>query len=79
MSNVKQTCGPLPPGSAVNLNKLNLIEIELFIKMLHRVWSSFILGDPGAFSGVDKMFMVKVYCKIVVMVKVYCKIVSILQ
>ena len=25
-------CGPLPLGSAVNLNKLNLIEIELFIK-----------------------------------------------
>ena len=33
-------CGPLPLGSAVNLNKLNLIEIELFIKMFHRVWSS---------------------------------------
>ena len=27
-------------GSAVNLNKLNLIEIELFIKMLYGVWSS---------------------------------------
>ena len=26
-------------GSAVNLNKLNLIEIELFIKMLYGVWS----------------------------------------
>ena len=38
MSNRK--CGPLPPGSAVNLNKLNLIEIELFIKMLYGVWSS---------------------------------------
>ena len=38
MSNKK--CGPLPPGSAVNLNKLNLIEIELFIKMLYGVWSS---------------------------------------
>ena len=37
---VKQKCGPLPPGSAVNLNKLNLIEIELFIKMLYGVWSS---------------------------------------
>ena len=48
----------------MNLNKLNLIEIELFIKMLHRVWSSFILGDPGAVSGGDKMFVVKVYCKI---------------
>ena len=33
-------CGPLPLGSAVNLNKLNLIEIELFIKMLYGVWSS---------------------------------------
>ena len=30
----------LPPESAVNLNKLNLIEIELFIKMLYEVWSS---------------------------------------
>ena len=37
---VKQKCGPLPLGSAVNLNKLNLIEIELFIKMLYGVWSS---------------------------------------
>ena len=33
-------CGPLPLESAVNLNKLNLIEIELFIKMLYGVWSS---------------------------------------
>ena len=24
----------------------------------------FILGDPGAVSRVDKMFLVKVYCKI---------------
>ena len=32
--------GALPSGSAVNLNKLNLIEIELFIKMLYGVWSS---------------------------------------
>ena len=40
LSNVKQKCGPLPLGSAVNLNKLNLIEIELFIKMLYGVWSS---------------------------------------
>ena len=40
LSNVKQKCEPLPPGSAVNLNKLNLIEIELFIKMLYGVWSS---------------------------------------
>ena len=40
LSNVKQKCGPLPPGSAVNLNKLNLIEIELSIKMLYGVWSS---------------------------------------
>ena len=40
LSNVKQKCGLLPPGSAVNLNKLNLIEIELFIKMLYGVWSS---------------------------------------
>ena len=39
LSNVKQKCEPLPPGSAVNLNKLNLIEIELFIKMLYGVWS----------------------------------------
>ena len=34
---------PLPvqsPGSAVNLNNLNFIEIELFIKMLYEVWSS---------------------------------------
>ena len=38
MSNKK--CGPLPKGCAVNLNKLNLIEIELFIKMLYGVWSS---------------------------------------
>ena len=38
MSNKK--CGPLPPGSAVKLNKLNLIEIKLFIKMLYGVWSS---------------------------------------
>ena len=30
LSNIKQKCGPLPTGS-VNLNKLNLIEIELFI------------------------------------------------
>ena len=37
MSNKK--CGPLPPGSAVNLNKLNLIEIELFIKIF--LWSLF--------------------------------------
>ena len=27
-------------ASAVNLNKLNFIEIELFIKMLYGVWSS---------------------------------------
>ena len=40
LSNVKQKCGPLPRGSAVNLNKLNLIEKELFIKMLYGVWSS---------------------------------------
>ena len=40
LSNVKQKCGPLPLGSAVNLNKLNLIEIELFIKMLYGIWSS---------------------------------------
>ena len=40
LSNVKQKCGPLPPGSAVNLNKLNLLEIELFIKMLYGVWYS---------------------------------------
>ena len=40
LSNVKQKCGPLPLGSAVNLNKFNLIEIELFIKMLYGVWSS---------------------------------------
>ena len=39
LSNVKQKCGPLPLGSAVNLNKLNLIEIELFIKMLYGVRS----------------------------------------
>ena len=32
LSNVKQKCGPLLPGSAVNLNKLNLIKTELFIK-----------------------------------------------
>ena len=38
LSNVKQKCGPSPPGSAVNLNKLNLIEIELFINMLYGVW-----------------------------------------
>ena len=37
---VKQKCGPLPLRSAVNLNKLNLIEIELFIKMLYGIWSS---------------------------------------
>ena len=36
----KKKCRPLPLGSAVNLNKLNLIEIELFIKMLYGVWSS---------------------------------------
>ena len=35
LSNVKQKCGPLPLGSAVNLNKLDLIEIELFIKILY--------------------------------------------
>ena len=40
LSNVKQKCGPFPPRSAVNLNKLNLIEIQLFIKMLYGVWSS---------------------------------------
>ena len=40
LSNVKQKCGPLSPGSAVNLNKLNLIEIELFIKTSYEVWSS---------------------------------------
>ena len=39
LSNVKQKCGPLSPGSAVNLNKLNLIEIELFIKTPYEVWS----------------------------------------
>ena len=32
LSNVKQKCGCLSPGSAVNLNKLNLIKTELFIK-----------------------------------------------
>ena len=37
LSNVKQKCGPLPLGSAVNLNKLDL---ELFIKILYGVWSS---------------------------------------
>ena len=40
LSNVKQKCGLLPTGSALNLIKLNLIEIELFIKMLYGVWSS---------------------------------------
>ena len=33
LSYVKQQCGPLPPG-------LNLIEIELFIKMLYGFGSS---------------------------------------
>ena len=37
---VKQKCGILPPESAVNLDKLNLIEIELFIKMLYGVSST---------------------------------------
>ena len=37
-SNVKQKCGSLPLGSAVNLNKFNSIEIELFIKMFYGVW-----------------------------------------
>ena len=36
----QKKCGPLPLGSAVNLNKLDLIEIELFIKILYGVWSS---------------------------------------
>ena len=40
LSKAKQKCGPLPPGSAVNLSKLNLIEIDSFIKMLYEVWSS---------------------------------------
>ena len=40
LSNVKQKCVHLPPGSAVKLNKLNLIEIKLFIKMLYGVWFS---------------------------------------
>ena len=40
LSNVKQKCGPLSPGSAVNLNKLNITEIELLIKMLYAIWSS---------------------------------------
>ena len=40
LSNVKQKCRPLPSGSAVNLNRLNLIETELFIKMRYEVWSS---------------------------------------
>ena len=31
---------PMSSGSAVNLNKLNSIEIELLIKMLHGVWFS---------------------------------------
>ena len=46
LSNVKQKCGPLLPGSSVNLNKLNLIEIELFIKMLYGVWSSGLVFFP---------------------------------
>ena len=40
---VKQKCGPLPPGSAVNLTNWTVIETELFIKMLYGdygVWSS---------------------------------------
>ena len=28
------------------------------------IWPGCILGDPGAVSRVDKMFVVKVYCKI---------------
>ena len=40
LSNVKQKCGPLPTGCEVNLNRLNFIEIELFIKMFYGVWSS---------------------------------------
>ena len=36
----KQKCLPLPPGSAVKLNKLNLIEIDLFVNMLYEVWCS---------------------------------------
>ena len=36
----KQKWGPLPPGSAVKLNKLNLIEIDLFVNMLYEVWCS---------------------------------------
>ena len=39
-ANVRQKCGPLSPGYAVNFNKLNLIKIELFIKILYGVWSS---------------------------------------
>ena len=38
LSNVNQKCGPLPPGSAVNLNKLNLIEIVKNLN-LNALWS----------------------------------------
>ena len=37
-------------------------KIEFLIFPNNRVF--FILGDPGAVSQVDKMFVVKVYCKI---------------
>ena len=65
--------------------KLTSLNVSMF--SFHRV--KIILGDPGAVSRVDKMFVVKVYCKIATIlgdpgavsrvdkmfvVKVYCKI-----
>ena len=54
LSNVKQKWGPLPPGSALNLNKLNLIETELFIKCFMEsglLYNPTMKQQPGMMTG----------------------------
>ena len=46
----------------VFLNSLSPSNTKI-LKYVNR-WLQFIPGDPGAVSGVDKMFVMKVYCKL---------------
>ena len=46
------------------LRYIIIIIYEVPTKMTEMIPSIVILGDPGAVSRVDKMFVVKVYCKI---------------
>ena len=43
---------------------LNVAQVYRIVSMFRLSRFLYILGDPGAVSRVDKMFLVKVYCKI---------------